>query len=202
LAAAYNALIEHSRLAELWPEYLVQQHAIIRATVPLTEAALTRSRELSDSEPLAAPLAAYLEEHVEEELHHDETLLDDIELLGIDRASVVARMPSPTVAALVGRQYYWILHYHPIAFLGFVALMEGYPPTPELIETLIARTGFPLETFRTYVEHADLDPGHRDHLDRTIDSLPLTGEHESALGISAIASVGLAARGLAELLDH
>ena len=169
--------------------------------MPLTEAALTRSRELPDTDPLAVPLAAYLEEHVDEELGHDETLLDDLELVGVDRASAVARMPSPTVAALVGSQYYWIFHYHPVAFLGFVALMEGHPPTPELIEVLIERTGFPPEAFRTYVEHADLDPGHRDHLDRTLDSLPLTAEHESALGVSAIVSAGLAARALEELLD-
>jgi hypothetical protein len=169
--------------------------------VPLTEAALARSRELPDADPLAAPLAAYLEEHVEEELHHDDTLLDDLELLGVDRAGVVARMPSPAVAALVGSQYYWILHYHPVAFLGFVALMEGYPPTAELIETLIARTGYPSEAFRTYVEHAELDPGHRDRLDRTVDSLPLTAGDESALGVSAISSAGLAARALEELLE-
>jgi hypothetical protein len=168
--------------------------------VPLTEAALARSRELPESDPLAAPLARYLEEHVDEELHHDETLLGDLELLGLNRATVLERMPSPSVAALAGSQYYWILHYHPMAFLGYVALMEGYPPTPELIETLIARTGYPEEAFRTYVEHAELDPGHRDPLDRTIDSLPLDGSHESALGVSAITTAALATRTLEELL--
>ena len=201
MAAAYDALVEHPRLGELWPEYLVQQHQIIRATVPLTRAALVRARETAGADPIAAPLAAYLEEHVDEELGHDETLLDDLELLSVERADVLGRMPSPTVAALVGSQYYWILHYHPIAFLGFVALMEGFPPTPELIETLIARTGLPREAFRTYVEHADLDPGHRDHLDRTLDSLPLTREHEAALGLSAIASAAHVAQALAELLE-
>ena len=198
---AYDALVEHPRLAELWPAYLLQQHAIIRATVPLTEAAHARTLELSATESLGGPLAAYLEEHVDEELGHDETLLDDLELLGIGRASVAARMPSPTVAELVGSQYYWIRHYHPVAFLGFIAVMEGYPPTPELIETLITRTGYPREAFTTYVEHAELDPGHRDHLDRTLDSLPLTAEHEAALGISAIATAGGEARALEELLD-
>lgn len=201
LATAYDALVEHPRLAELWPEYLIQQHEIIRATVPLTAAALKRSRNLVETDALAAPLVAYLEEHAEEEAGHDETLLDDLELLGVDRATVAARMPSPTVAALVGSQYYWILHRHPVAFLGFVALMEGYPPTPELIETLIERTGFPREAFRTYVEHGALDPGHRDHLDETLDSLPLTAEDESMLGVSAIASSDLAGRALRELLD-
>jgi hypothetical protein len=201
-AVAYDALVEHPRLRELWPEYLILQHQIIRATVPLTEAALARSEELAGPDALAAPLAAYLEEHVDEELHHDETLLGDLEVLGFDRPSVLARMPSPSVAALVGSQYYWILHHHPVTFLGYVALMEGYPPTPELIETLVERTGYPREAFRTYVEHAELDPGHRDHLDRTIDSLPLEGWHESALGISAIATAAHAARSLEELSEE
>lgn len=199
-ARAYTALVEHPRLAELWPEYLILQHQIIRATVPLTEAALGRARELDD--PLAAPLARYLEEHVDEELGHDETLLGDLELLGIDRTIVLARMPPPTVAGLVGSQYYWIHHYHPVAFLGYVALMEGYPPTLELIDELVERSGQPRAAFRTYVEHAELDPGHRDHLDRTIDSLPLDASHEVALGISAIATAALAARSLEELLPE
>jgi Iron-containing redox enzyme len=193
--------VQHPRVAELWPDYLMMQYAIIRATVPLTEAALARSRTLQDGEPLAVPLATYLEEHVVEELHHDDVLLGDLEVVGVDRSTVLERLPSPTVAALVGSQYYWILHYHPVAFLGYVALMEGYPPTPELIQTLRGATGFPQEAFRTYVQHAELDPGHRDRLDRTIDSLPLAEWHESALGVSAVATAAYATRALEELLD-
>jgi Iron-containing redox enzyme len=166
--------------------------------VPLTEAALDQAQALPDQDALAQ----YLAEHVDEELGHDETLLGDLEVLGVDRASVLERIPSPDVAALVGQQYYWILHFHPVAFLGFVAVMEGYPPTPELIETLIERTGFPQEAFRTYVEHAELDPGHRDHLDRTLDSLPLEDRHEAALGVSAIATAALGARSLERIVDQ
>lgn len=199
LARAYTALVEHPRLAELWPEYLVLQHQIIRATVPLTAAALARAREL-DGDPLAEPLARYLEEHVDEELGHDETLLGDLELLGLDRATVLERMPAPTVAALVGGQYYWIDHHHPVAFLGYIGLMEGFPPTHELIDELVERSGLPRAAFRTYEEHAELDPGHRDHLDETIDSLPLDASHEQAIGLSAIATAALAARSLEELL--
>jgi hypothetical protein len=170
--------------------------------VPLTEAALEQSGRLGAADQLAAPLAAYLEEHVEEELHHDETLLADLEVLGIDRNSVLERIPPPDVAALVGQQYYWIFHFHPIAFLGYVAVMEGFPPSPELIELLIARTGFPRTAFRTYVEHAELDPGHRDHLDRTLDSLPLEPRHEAALGVSAISTAAMGARSLEAIVEQ
>ena len=200
LTSACTALVEHPRLRELWPEYLVLQHQIIRATVPLTEAALERARALSASDRLRDPLSAYLEEHVDEELRHDEGLLDDLELLGVGRAEALERMPSTAVATLVGCQYYWIHHHHPLAVLGYVALMEGYPPTPQLIETLAARTGYPEETFRTFAQHAELDPGHRDHLDRTLDALPLTKQDESVIVTSAKAAAALAGQAVTEIL--
>ena len=166
--------------------------------MPLTRAALAEADRLD--EPLGPPLAAYLEEHVDEEFGHDETLLLDLEAVGLPPRDVLGRVPSPSVAALVGAQYYWIHHHHPVAFLGFVALMEGYPPTPELIDELIERTGYPREAFRTYLEHAELDPGHRDRLDRTLDALPLDASHELAMGMSAIGTAAFAAKSLEELL--
>ena len=199
-AAASARLVTHPHLRELWPNYLITQYAIIRATVPLTVAAAARARELGDDDPLAGALARYLETHADEERGHDESLLEDLELLGIDRASVRAQMPSPAVASLVGCHYYWALHYHPLAVLGYIAVAEGYPPAPELIEELSARSGYARETFGTIAEHAALDPGHRDRLAQTIDSLPLTQVHERILGVSAIATAGLAARVLEELL--
>lgn len=147
-----------------------------------------------------AGLAAYLELHVDEELGHDETLLDDLALLGLECEDVLARMPSPAVASLVGAQYYWVLHHHPVAFLGYVGVMEGYPPTDELVELLLERTGFRREAFATFAEHGELDPGHRDHLDRTLDALPLTERHEEVIAASAIATVGLATKALDEVL--
>jgi Iron-containing redox enzyme len=201
-AASCRALVTDPRLTELWPTFLITQHQIIRATVPLTEAAAARATEMADIDPVALDLARYLEEHVDEELGHDETLLDDLELLGVDRARVLERMPTPTVASLVGSQYYWIHHHHPIAFLGFVALMEGDPPTREIVETLISATGYPRAAFQTLVEHGELDPGHRDRLDRTIDSLPLTSEHETIMGISAMYSATLLPRTIEEILEQ
>jgi hypothetical protein len=168
--------------------------------VPLTDAALDEARRLE--EPLGPPLAAYLEEHVDEELGHDETLLGDLEAIGVPRSDVLEQIPSPSVAALVGGQYYWIHHHHPVSFLGFVALMEGYPPTPQLIEMLIERTGYSRDAFRTYLEHSELDPGHRDRLDRTLDALPLEKIHEVAIGLSAIGTAALAAKSLEELLPE
>jgi hypothetical protein len=65
---------------------------------------------------------------------------------------------------------------------------------------LIAKTGHPREGFRTYAEHGQLDPGHRDHLDTTLDSLPLTQADEAVMGVSALATTMLAAQAVEEVL--
>jgi hypothetical protein len=199
-ATASASLFTHPRIAELWPRYLMTQHAIIRATVPLTEAAQRRARELAADDPFAGELAVYLAGHVPEELGHDETLLEDLEALGVERDSVVRTMPSASIASLVGAHYYWVLHHHPVALLGYIGVMEGYPPTEELVDELIRRTALPAAGFRTFLEHAELDPGHRDRLDRTLDALRLRPEHERIIGVSAIATAGAAACVLEELV--
>jgi heme oxygenase-like protein len=202
LTAACTALVGHPRLRELWPEYLVLQHQIIRATVPLTETALDRTRALPESDPLLVPLAAYLEEHVEEELNHDDGLLDDLESLGLPRAEVCARMPSARVAALVGAQYYWIFHYHPVALLGYIAVLEGYPPSMAMIDGLMARTGYTRSAFRTLIAHSELDPGHSDELDELLDRLPITPDQAGVVGLSAISTVTRIARVFEEVAEE
>ena len=200
LVAASDRLRTHERARELYPEYLFTSHCIIRASVPLMEAGRDRAAALAPSDGVAAALAPYLEEHIPEELDHDDWLLNDLEVLGRAREEVVARPPSPTVAAVVGAQYYWILHYQPVAILGYIAVLEGYPPSAELIDDLIARTGYERDAFRTLIAHAELDPGHRDELDTVIDELPLSAEQRTVVGLSAMSTVDFLARALDEIV--
>jgi hypothetical protein len=201
LGAAARRLLTHPRIRDLYPEYLITSHCIIRASVPLMETALRRARAISNEDPVAAALAPYLDAHIDEERGHDEWLLEDLAVLGKDRSAVLRRLPSPTVASLVGSQYYWVFHYHPVALLGYMVLLEGYPPVRSQIEDLIALTGYRRAAFRTLIHHADLDPGHGDELNHTIDSLPLSQDHVGVLGLSAMTTVGLLARAIDEVVD-
>jgi hypothetical protein len=201
-AGASHAFWTHPRLRDLFADYLVRVHTIIRASVPLMEAARDRARELGEGDAVAASLAAYLAHHIREERHHDEWLLADLEVLGVPREQVLARMPSPTVAALVGSQYYWIRHYHPVAVLGYIAVLEGTPPVAEHVEAVIARTGLPRDAFRTILKHAELDPHHRDGLDRALDALPLTADQSATIAISAFSTIQLLGRSLTETVDR
>jgi hypothetical protein len=200
-AEACHGVFTHPRLAELWPEYMITQHTIIRSTVPVMRAGRDEARARGSADPVAAGVAEYLDIHIVEETNHDEWLLDDLEVLGVPRSTALDRVPSATVAALVGSQYYWLFHYHPAALLGYFAFMEGFPPKLELISDLIERTGYPEEAFRTFKLHGELDPGHQAELDRTIDGLPLTPQHETALGMSALNTALLVTQSLQEVAE-
>lgn len=200
-ALACSRLFHHTRLREVLPPYFMRTHAIIRATVPLMEEGARRAGALADHDPVAAGVATYLARHADEEREHDEWLLEDLELMGLDRASVLGHLPSVTVASLVGSQYYWTFHYHPIAQLGYLSFMEGHPPSPELIDHLVSASGYPREAFRTFSEHGELDPHHRDELNDAIDALPLSSDHEALLGLSAMSTAELLARSIEEVIE-
>jgi hypothetical protein len=200
-AHACGRLFRSPRVAELFPEYLIRTHCIIRATVPLMEAAVREAGRRAPDDPVAAGVSIYLARHAREEADHDEWLLQDLVTLGVSRSDVLARVPSPTVASLVGSQYYWALNYHPVALLGYFSFMEGYPPAPSLIEYLIERTGFPPAAFRTMAEHGELDGNHRDELDETIDGLPLSRDQEVVMGLSVLSGLPLLARSIEEVLE-
>jgi hypothetical protein len=201
LDAISAELTSHPRFRELYPEVLIAMHQGMRASVPLLQTALRRCRELEHADPVAAALVPYFAQHVKEE-DHDRWALEDLEVLGVPRAEVLRRIPSPTVAAMVGSQYYWVLHHHPVAMLGDMMAREGYPPSVAAVDRMIAQTGYPRTAFRTIERHCRLDVHHRDDLIEVLDGLPLREEHHTALGISALHTVHLMTQLFREVLER
>jgi hypothetical protein len=202
LSATFRELLMHPQFRELFPEFQIALHQMVRATVPLMRTAVARCRELESTDRVAAAMVPYLEQHIKEELHHDEWLLEDLEFLGIPRSDVLRRMPSSSVASLIGGHYYWIHHHHPVAKLGQIAVMEGYPAGIDLIDLLVERTGYARPAFRTLEKHCHLDTHHRDDFDEALNRMPLTEEHHAILEVSALHTVRLIARVYRDLLEQ
>ena len=190
LAALSHRFWSHPDFAGIYPTYLVSLYHSMRATVPLLETAAARADRLADRDPIASRLADYYRHHAREELHHDEWLLEDMALLGMDVEAVQATPAPPDIAELIGAQYYWLEFAHPVSVMGCFAVLEGAPPEAEVLDGIVERTGIPKAAMRTIYKHGVLDPHHRDDLDAMLDALPLTDAHRSLVSLSALQVVG------------
>ena len=182
----------------LYREYIFQSHSIIRASVPLMEAAergCNSPRHAAD--PVLRGFAQYLRRHIPEETGHHEWILDDGEAMGIERSAILARLPRESATQLVGVQYYWIEHYNPIALAGYIATMEGDPPSTEFIEDVSRRNKLPLNCLTSFLYHARIDLQHRRELDEALDTLPLTPDHLALIGLSSLRTI----RMMTEIMD-
>lgn len=164
-------------------------------------AARQRAEELAPRDRVAALLADYYAVHYEEEKDHAAWLVADLVALGIDRRQIESRPTPGSVASMVGAQYLWTLQDHPVAPLGFFAVLEGFPPSISELDAIQARTGLPSEAFRFLAAHAEIDPRHAADIYRLLDELPLDDGQLSLVGLSALHTMSSLASIFDELLS-
>jgi len=199
-------LWSHPQFALIYREYIFQSHSIIRASVPLMQAAeqacaMRCHAEGHAEDPVLHGFALYLHRHIPEETGHHEWILNDGEALGLKRTAILERPPKESAMQLVGGQYYWIHHYNPIALAGYIATMEGNPDPVEQIEALAKRNKLPLKCFSSFLYHAKIDHRHRRELDEVLDALPLTSAQLELIGISSLRTIRLMTEILEDIID-
>jgi hypothetical protein len=198
VAQAGRSLLAHPRPAAVFPAYLTVGYHVAAGMIALMETALAEAERRAGEDPVAAGLEPYLARHLPEEMHGDApggAVLDDLAVLGADAVAP----PSPAVAQLLAAEDASIRLEHPVAVLGFLQLESLHPRRPE-VEELIAATGLPREAFRQLLLHTKLDVVHARDLDRLVDTLPLEPRHEQLIGLSALRTITLLGRALAEVV--
>jgi hypothetical protein len=188
-----------SDIDALLPELLFRTHCVARASAPLMRAARARALELND--PVARGIREYLTDHIEEEQAHADWVLDDLEGIGCSAMRILARVPPSSIAELVGAQYYWIHHAHPVALLSYIAVLEEHVTPASVVRELIASSSHAPAAFRTLLEHAELDPSHVAELYALIDRLPLSTEQVTLLSVNAFRTVELLDRSFDEISE-
>jgi hypothetical protein len=196
-----QAMADHTQVREVYVSLLRLLFSEVRASVPLLLAAERAACERTADDEVATGLIGWLREHALEEQHHDEWLLEDYAATGGDPDELLRQPGSPTIAAMVGSVYYWTLHAHPVAIMGYCAVLEGNPPSRVFIDQLQARTGFSVRSFHTLRQHSDVDVDHGAELFSLIDRLPLESEHEALVGMTALQTADLLIAAADELLD-
>lgn len=147
--------------------FLVQAYHHVRHTTPLLMAC--GSRLPARLEWLREAIAEY----IEEEVGHQEWILDDLQALGVPRQSVLDAGPSAATELMVAYAYDTIQRGNPVGFFGMVLVLEGTSVAlatraADVIETTLA---LPKKAFRYLRSHGSLDVEHTGFYEGLMDRL-------------------------------
>ncbi len=98
-------------------------------------------------------------------------------------------------------QHFWLRHVHPVAILGYLAVLEN-PASPAFLDQVAERSGLPPASMSAHMRHARLDVAHVAEFDAMLDALPLTQHHADIIATSAITAVAHLDAFFADVLEH
>lgn len=138
--------------------YLTQAYHHVKHTTPLLMA--TGARLRSDQEWLRDAIAEY----IEEELGHQEWILNDIAACGGDKEAARHSMPNAATEMMVAYAYDTVMRGNPMGFFGMVFVLEGTSTAlaTNIAETLMQSLQLPRKAFTYLLSHGTLDLSHMD----------------------------------------
>ncbi len=141
---------------EDYVEFLTQAYHHVKHTVPLLMAAGARLPE--DKEWLREAVAEY----IEEELGHQEWILNDIAACGYDKEAVRSSRPAPATELMVAYAYDTIQRVDPVGFFGMVLVLEGTSVTTadKAASAIKSALNLPGKAFSYLRSHGALDQDH------------------------------------------
>jgi long-chain acyl-CoA synthetase len=147
--------------------FLTEAWHHVRHTVPLLMAVGARLPESH------AKLRSELLHYLEEEMGHDDWILNDIEAAGGDRQAVVASVPNVETDAMVAYAWDVVQRRNPLGFFGMVFVLEGTSVALAVraADEIERALGLPKSAFTYLRSHGTLDLEHIEHLGGILDGL-------------------------------
>ncbi len=136
--------------------FLAQAYHHVKHTVPLLMA--TGARIPADREWLREAVAEY----IEEELGHQEWILNDIAACGFDKEAVRNAAPSPATELMVAYAYDTVQRGNPLGFFGMVHVLEGtsIAMADKAADAIGTALALPARAFSYLRSHGALDIEH------------------------------------------
>lgn len=141
---------------DTYVRFLTNAYHHVKHTVPLMMACGSRLPErLRWMQP-------HLKEYIDEEIGHEQWILDDLAACGADPRTVAAAEPGVEVELLVSYVYDYIQRHHPVGFFGMVYVLEGTSTelATETARLVQEKLSLPDDAFRYLRSHGSLDQEH------------------------------------------
>ncbi|MCX7544697.1 TenA family transcriptional regulator [Marinicella gelatinilytica] len=152
---------------ETYVAFLSRAYHHVKHTVPLLMQAGARFSDEDDW------LRRAMAEYIEEELGHEDWILNDIKACGGDAEMVRTSAPSFAVEVMVSYAYDSINRCDPLCFLGMVHVLEGTSVAlaSQVAQSLKTSLNLPNKAFSYLISHGDLDQGHQQFFEGLINRL-------------------------------
>jgi len=152
---------------ESYIAFLTQAYHHVKHTTPLLMAC--GSRIPHDREWLRDAMAHY----IEEEVGHQEWILNDITACGGDAEAVRQGRPEMPAELMCAYAYDIVQRRNPVGFLGMVLVLEGTSIrlATEAAKNIKRNLGLPDKAFTYLTSHGSLDISHMDFYARLINRL-------------------------------
>ena len=152
--------------------FLREAYHHVRHTVPLMRACKAALPERNRW------LEGALDEYVEEEIGHDEWILNDIAAAGGDAAAVRDGAPGVATEVMVAYAYDQVARRNPLGFFGMVHVLEGTSVSLALLaaDQIQRHLGLPDAAFSYLRSHGTLDQEHVAHFQELMDSIEDAGD--------------------------
>ncbi|MFY8274720.1 TenA family transcriptional regulator [Pseudoalteromonas sp. SSDWG2] len=164
---------------DLYVAFLQQAYHHVKHTVPLLMACGARID--SEQEWLRNAIAEY----IEEELGHQEWILNDIAACGYDKEQVRNSAPSFATELMVSYAYDSIARVSPLAFFGMVHVLEGtsIALADNAAGHIREQLGLPKKAFTYLTSHGALDQEHVKFFEGLMNQI--TSAHDQAVIVHA-----------------
>ncbi|HVT53353.1 MAG TPA: iron-containing redox enzyme family protein [Dongiaceae bacterium] len=147
--------------------FLTQAYHHVRHTVPLLMLCAARLPDRLDW--LRKASVGY----IEDEIGHDEWILDDIAACGGDRDAVRRSEPAMATDVMVGYAYDTVQRRNPLGFFGMAHVLEGTSAAlaTHAADALKETLGLPDRAFTYLTSHGALDIGHTENFAKLMNRL-------------------------------
>ncbi|MFN3710840.1 MAG: TenA family transcriptional regulator [Alishewanella aestuarii] len=161
-------------LAE-YQAFLTEAYHHVKHTVPLLMA--VGSRLSSAQEYYREAIAEY----IEEELGHQEWVLNDIAATGADKEQVRHGTPRLATELMVAYAYDTVLRGNPLAFFGMVLVLEGTSVNlaTGAAEIIQQQLQLPNKAFSYLRSHGSLDIEHLSFFEKLMDTISNTTDQQA-----------------------
>lgn len=162
---------------EEYQAFLTEAYHHVKHTVPLLMA--VGSRLTMNQEWLRCAIGEY----IEEEMGHQEWVLNDIEACGGDKTPVREGMPCMATELMVAYAYDTIQRKNPIGFFGMVLVLEGTSTRLACgaADRIQEKLSLPDQAFTYLRSHGSLDVAHMQFFERLMNNIHSAEEQESII---------------------